>query len=92
MGNMYISDILEGKLNKIRSFFLNKNVKIYPSTVLSAIFHANDKKTLDENAKHYLADPQYVAACRDFLVKISPDVRTIEDTRRHIVEFLNQIK
>ena len=56
------------------------------------IFHANKKKTLDENAKHYLADPQYVAACRDFLVKIPPDVRTIEDTRRHVVEFLNRIK
>ena len=52
------------------------------------IFHANDKKTLDENAEHYLADPEYVAACRDFLTKISPDVRTIEDTRRHVVEFL----
>ena len=52
------------------------------------IFHANDKKTLDENAKHYLADPEYVAACRDFLAKISPDVRTIEDTRRHVMEFL----
>ena len=56
------------------------------------IFHANDKRTLDENAKHYLADPEYVAACRDFLTKIPPDVRTIEDTRRHVVEFLNRIK
>ena len=55
-------------------------------------FHANDKKTLDQNAKHYLADPQYVDACRDFLAKIPPDVRTIEDTRRHVVEFLNRIK
>jgi hypothetical protein len=56
------------------------------------IFNANDKRTLDENAKHYLADPEYVAACRDFLTKIPPDVRTIEDTRRHVVEFLNRIK
>ena len=54
------------------------------------IFNATDKRTLDENAKHYLADPEYVAACRDFLTKIPPDVRTIEDTRRHIVEFLKQ--
>ena len=56
------------------------------------IFHANDKKTLDKNAKHNLADPQYVAACRDFLKKKSPNVQTIEDTRRHVVEFLDRIK
>lgn len=55
------------------------------------IFRAKDKRTLDENAKHYLADPKYVAACRDFLSKISPEVRTIEDTRRHVVEFINRI-
>ena len=54
------------------------------------IFNANDKRTLDENAKHYLAGTEYVAACRDFLTKISPKVRTIEDTRRHVVEFLRQ--
>ena len=54
------------------------------------IFHANNKTTLDENAKHYLADPEYVAACRDFLTKISPNVWTIEDTRRHVVEFLKR--
>jgi len=56
------------------------------------IFHANDKKTLDENTKYYLADPEYVASCRDFLVKIPPNVRTIEDTRRHVIEFLQGIK
>jgi len=56
------------------------------------IFHANDKRTLDENAKHYLADPEYVNACRDFLTKIPPDVRTIEDTRRHVAKFLHRIK
>jgi hypothetical protein len=55
------------------------------------IFHANDKQALDENAKHYLADPEYVASCRDFLMKIPPNVRTIEDTRRHVVEFLNAV-
>ncbi|HUT45484.1 MAG TPA: hypothetical protein VMX36_04330 [Sedimentisphaerales bacterium] len=54
------------------------------------IFHANDKRTIDENAERYLADPEYVAACRDFLAKISPNVRTIEDTRRHVMEFLRQ--
>jgi len=56
------------------------------------IFRANDKRTLGEDAKHYLADPEYVAACRDFLTKIPPNVCTIEDTRRYVVEFLNRIK
>ena len=56
------------------------------------IFHANRNKTLEKNAKHYLADLEYVNACRDFLTKISPDVRTIEDTRRHVVKFLHRIK
>lgn len=56
------------------------------------IFHANNKRTLDENAKHYLADPEYVGACRDFLKKMPPSVRTIEDTRRHVVKFLQGIK
>jgi hypothetical protein len=56
------------------------------------IFHANDKRTLDENAKHYVADPEYVAACRDFLINMPPGVRTIEDTRRRVVEFLKRIK
>jgi len=54
------------------------------------IFHANNRRTLDENAKHYLADLEYVSACRDFLTKISPDVRTIEDTRRDVVDFLSR--
>lgn len=56
------------------------------------IFHANGKRTLDENAKYYLTDPKYVNACRDFLMKMPPEVRTIEDTRRQIVKFLNEIK
>jgi hypothetical protein len=56
------------------------------------IFSANKNKTLDKNARHYLVDPEYVAACRDFLIKIPPGVRTIEDTRRHVVEFLKRIK
>ncbi len=55
------------------------------------IFHPNDKN-LEENAKNHLADPEYVNACRDFLSKIPSDVRTIEDTRREVVEFLNRIK
>ena len=60
------------------------------SSAHELIFHANEKRTIDENAKHYLADPEYVAACRDFLTGISPDVRTIEDTRREVAEFLRR--
>ena len=60
------------------------------SSAHELIFHANEKRTIDENAEHYLADPEYVAACRDFLTRISPDVRTIEDTRRNVVEFLRR--
>jgi hypothetical protein len=56
------------------------------------IYSVNDKRTLDENAKHYLADPEYVAACRDFLTKIPPNIQTIEDTRRYVVEFLHGLK
>jgi hypothetical protein len=56
------------------------------------IFQANDNRAIDETASHYLADPQYVSACRNFLAKTPPDMRTIEDTRRHVVEFLQEIK
>jgi len=62
------------------------------SSAQELIFHANGKRALDENAEHYLADPEYVNTCRDFLAKIPPDVRNIEDTRRNVVEFLNRIK
>jgi hypothetical protein len=74
----------------------NRRIKeVYSSDGSSGhelIFHANNKRTLDENAKHYLADPEYVAACRDFLTKTPSNVCTIEDTRRHVVEFLHGIK
>lgn len=54
------------------------------------IFRASDDKTIQPSAKHYLADPRYVSACRDFLETTWPHVRTIEETRRHVVEFLRQ--
>ena len=54
------------------------------------IFHASDNKTIQKDTKHYLADPKYVSACRDFLEKTAPNVRTIEQTRQHVVEFLKQ--
>lgn len=53
-----------------------------------SVFDLLSAGTLDKKAKHYLADPEYIAACRDFLKKMPPSVRTIEDTRRHVVEFL----
>lgn len=49
------------------------------------IFRANDKQ-LDKHA----ADPEYVGACRDFLTKMPPDVCTIEDTRREVMEFIRR--
>lgn len=54
------------------------------------IFHANDNKKLDKDARHYLADPEYVSMCRDFLKEMAPNVRTIEHTRQRVVEFLKQ--
>ncbi len=54
------------------------------------VFHASDNKTLEENAKHFLADPGYVSACRDFLKQMAPTMCTIEHTRRAVVEFLKQ--
>lgn len=37
-----------------------------------------------------LADSHYVGACRDFLRTMPANVRTIEQTRRRVVEFLGQ--
>lgn len=54
------------------------------------IFRASDDTTIAEDAKHHPADPDYVRACRDFLKTMAPNVRTIEDTRRHVVEFLRR--
>jgi hypothetical protein len=54
------------------------------------IFRASDGKTIRPGAKHYLADPQYVSACRAFLETTPHRVRTIEQTRRHVVGFLGQ--
>jgi len=54
------------------------------------IFRASDDKTIRPSANHYLADPRYVSACLDFLETTSPSVRTIEQTRRHVVEFIRK--
>jgi len=34
------------------------------------------------------SDPQYVAACRDFLSEMAPETQTIEQTRVRVLEFL----
>ena len=80
---------------RVESGYRNTNrwiEKVYSSDGSSAhelIFHAK-KKPLNENVRHYLADPEYLASCRDFLENIPPNVRTIEDTRREVVEFLRR--
>lgn len=54
------------------------------------VFHSGDNKAIEADTKHYLADLEYVSACRDFLEKTPPNVRTIEHTRQHVLEFLKQ--
>ncbi|UCC99888.1 MAG: hypothetical protein JSW66_08395 [Phycisphaerales bacterium] len=53
-------------------------------------FRASEEKRIGPGDRHYLADSQYVAACRDFLETMPGNVRTIEQTRRNVVEFLKQ--
>ena len=48
------------------------------------IFTASDGLKNDRG----MADPQYVAACRDFLSETAAETRTIEQTRRCVLEFL----
>lgn len=54
------------------------------------IFRSGEKKIITKSKSHDLADPTYVQACRDFLRTTVPNVCTIEDTRRHVIEFLRQ--
>jgi hypothetical protein len=46
--------------------------------------------TADEGLKKESCrgDPQYVAACRDFLSEMAPRTQTIEQTRLRVLEFL----
>ena len=53
------------------------------------IYQASDK-TIAESKGHDSVDPAYVDACRDFLGTMAANVRTIEETRRHVIDFLRQ--
>ncbi len=53
------------------------------------IFRAGDNRRLDENSGHYVADSGYVMTCRDFLTQAAPNTKTIEQTRRSVVEFID---
>lgn len=53
------------------------------------IYDAKKPLPPDPNSEGYLADPEYVAACRDFLEEaLTSGVRTIEQTRGRVVNFL----
>jgi hypothetical protein len=54
------------------------------------IFSANDNKAVTKNTVRKSTDPAYVEACRDFLKTMAPNVRTIEETRRYVFEFLRR--
>jgi hypothetical protein len=60
------------------------------SSAQALIFRASEGKRIEPGDAHYLTDPRYVAACRDFLETTPANVRTIEQTRQHVVEFLRQ--
>jgi len=67
--------------------------KVYSSDGVSdhvLIFDAAKNKKLEPNGNNFIAEPDYVCACRDFLKNIAPETRTIEQTRQHVVEFLAQ--
>ena len=66
--------------------------KVYSSDGLSnhaLVFDAGNK-IIEPKVNNYIAEPDYVSACRDFLKKIALNTRTIEQTRYQVVEFLAQ--
>lgn len=65
--------------------------KVYASDGLSdhvLVFDAGNNKKIEPKVNNYMAEPDYVSACRDFLKKMTPKTRTIEQTRQDVVEFL----
>ena len=54
------------------------------------IYSANQDKRITPQVKGYLADSHYVDACREFLRTMPANVRTIEQTRQRVVEFLRR--
>jgi len=67
--------------------------KVYSSDGLSdhvLVFDRGNNKKIDPKVNNYVVEPDYVSACRDFLKKMSPKTRTIEQTRQRVAEFLAQ--
>jgi hypothetical protein len=65
--------------------------KVYSSDGLSdhvLVFDGGNDKKIEPEGSDYMADPDYVSACRDFLEQMEPEKRTIEQTRQKVVEFL----
>ena len=66
--------------------------KVYSSDALSdhvLVFDAGNNKKIDSNLNNYPVEPDYIAAYRDFLKKMAPKTRTIEQTRQRVIEFLD---
>ena len=67
--------------------------KVYSSDGLSdhvLAFDAGNNKKIEPKVNNYMAEPDYVSACREFLKKMAPKTHTIEQTRQQVVEFLAQ--
>lgn len=65
--------------------------KVYSSDGLSGhelVFDATRNNNIVPNSNNFIADSDYVIACRDFLKQMDPGIRTIEQTRQKVVEFL----
>ncbi|MBN1804152.1 MAG: hypothetical protein JW837_02765 [Sedimentisphaerales bacterium] len=55
---------------------------------LAAYLMARISRGVSFMVNNFIADSDYVSACRDFLEQMDPKIRTIEQTRRGVVEFL----
>jgi hypothetical protein len=65
--------------------------KVYSSDGFSdheLIFDADNNKKIEAHVTNHIAEPDYVHTCRDFLERIAQNSRTIEQTRRRVIEFL----
>ncbi len=65
--------------------------KVYSSDGLSdhvLVFDAGNNNKIEPKVNNYVAEPDYVSACREFLKKMAPKTCTIEQTRHQVVEFL----
>jgi hypothetical protein len=65
--------------------------KVYSSDGLSdheLVFDATNNKKIELVGNNYIAEPEYVSACQDFLGQMDAGTRAIEQTRKKVVEFL----